>query len=167
MHRIFRCLAAVAVVVTCLVADYAQASAEKRRTENVILITTDGLRWPEVFTGADPELMNKRNGGVADTNALAKEFWRDTPEARREALMPFFWTVMAKQGQVFGNQKKGSVARITNTRKFSYPGYNEILTGYANPAINSNAKVPNETPTVLEWLHQQAGFRGAVAAFSA
>ncbi|HVO78416.1 MAG TPA: alkaline phosphatase family protein [Candidatus Bathyarchaeia archaeon] len=167
MHRTFRCLAAVAVVVTCLVADYAQASTAKRRTENVILITTDGLRWQEVFTGADPELMNKRNGGVADTNALAKEFWRDTPEVRREALMPFFWTVMAKQGQVFGNQRKGSVARITNTRKFSYPGYNEILTGFANPAINSNAKIPNETPTVLEWLHKQPGFRGAVAAFSA
>lgn len=137
------------------------------KTENIILITTDGLRWQEVFSGADPELMNKANGGVADTNALAKAFWRETPEARREALLPFFWTVIAKQGQLFGNQTKGSVAHITNDKRFSYPGYNEILTGFANPEITSNAKKPNQTPTVLEWLHRQPAFQNSVAAFSA
>lgn len=142
-------------------------AAETGQTENVILLTSDGLRWQEVFSGADPELMNKENGGVADTNALAKAFWRETPEARREALLPFFWSVIAKQGQLFGNQTQGSVANITNDKRFSYPGYNEILTGFPNPAIKSNAKVTNQTPTVLEWLHQKPAFNGAVAAFSA
>lgn len=142
-------------------------SAEKGKTENVILITTDGLRWQEVFSGADLELMNKANGGVANTNALAKAFWRDTAEARREALLPFFWTVIAKQGQLYGNQNKGSIARITNDKRFSYPGYNEILTGYPNPEIKSNNKVPNQTPTVLEWLHRKPAFSNSVAAFSA
>ena len=95
----------------------ASQAAEKGKTENVILITTDGLRWQEVFSGADPELMNKANGGVANTNALAKAFWRETPEARREALMPFFWKVIAKQGQLYGNQSKGSVVTIPAPRK--------------------------------------------------
>jgi hypothetical protein len=142
-------------------------AAEKPKTQNVILVTTDGLRWQEVFSGADPELMNKEDGGVANTNALAQAFWRETPEGRREALMPFFWKVIAKKGQLYGNQKKGSVAHITNNRRFSYPGYNEILTGFQNPGITSNAKMPNTNVTVLEWLHKKPAFKNSVAAFSA
>ncbi len=137
------------------------------KTENVILIVSDGLRWQEVFTGADPILMNKTAGGVANTNALAQAYWRETPEARREALMPFFWNVIARQGQLYGNQHKGSVSHVTNDKWFSYPGYNEILTGFANPEITSNAKIPNPTPTVLEWLHQKPAFKNRVAAFGA
>ena len=157
---------ATALLFVVLFATAGRGAQHKLKTENVILITSDGLRWQELFTGADPDLMNKENGGVVNTNALAKAFWRETPESRRDALMPFFWNVIAKQGQLFGSQKKGSVAHITNTRKFSYPGYNEILTGYANPDIKSYAKIPNQTPTVLEWLHQCPGFKGSVAAFS-
>jgi hypothetical protein len=50
--------------------------------------------------------------------------------------------------------------------KFSYPGYNEILTGFADPAIDSNDKLPNKNVTVLEWLHRRPTFGGKVAAFS-
>ena len=35
-------------------------------TRNIILITYDGLRHQEVFTGAEALLMNKTNGGVRD-----------------------------------------------------------------------------------------------------
>jgi hypothetical protein len=144
-----------------------RASDSDLKTRNVILITTDGLRPNEIFTGADPELMNKKSGGVSDTNSLSKEFWRDTPEARREALMPFFWDVVARNGQVYGNEKLGSVAQVTNGRKFSYPGYNEMLTGAPDARIDSNAKKPNQNVTVFEWLHQKRRFRGEVAVFSA
>jgi arylsulfatase A-like enzyme len=51
--------------------------------------------------------------------------------------------------------------------RFSYPGYNEILTGFADPSIDSNAKRPNQNFTVLEWLHRRPGFGGRVAAYSA
>ncbi len=159
-------LAAVLLAIT-LLSSGTVCAENKGKTENVILIDTDGLRWQEVFSGADPALMNKENGGVANTNALAKAFWRETPEARREALMPFFWKVIAKQGQLYGNQNKGSVAHVTNDKWFSYPGRNEFLTGFANPAITSNAKIPNPTVTVLEWLHRKPKFKNTVAAFSA
>src|SRR5207247_147714 len=112
------------------------------KTQNVFLIISDGFRWQEVFTGAEEQLLNKTNGGVQDVAALRKEFWRDTPEARREALLPFVWGEIAKRGQIFGNQTKGSVASVTNGKKFSYPGYNEILTGAADPRIDSNANKP-------------------------
>lgn len=140
------------------------AEANALKTRNVFLITTDGLRWEEVFTGAERTLMNKTNGGVANVKVLTNQFWRETPEARREALMPFMWNEIARRGQIFGNQHKGSVARITNTRRFSYPGYNEFLSGVADPRIDSNKKFPNANTNVFEWLNTKRGFTGRVAA---
>jgi hypothetical protein len=161
--------ACVALFLFTFAADLtvAQPLRHSLKTKNIILITTDGFRSEELFTGADPALLNKESGGVADTNALKKEFWSESPQHRREILMPFFWRTIAKKGQVFGNQQLGSIAQITNGRKFSYPGYNEILTGAPDPRIDSNAKKPNENVTVLEWLHSKPAFRGQVAAFSA
>ncbi|MCE9603348.1 MAG: alkaline phosphatase family protein [Planctomycetia bacterium] len=137
------------------------------KTRNIVLITIDGLRWQEVFTGAEKALINKQHGGVADVKAIEEKFWRETPEDRRSALLPFFWSKIAREGQLYGNLTKGSSSQITNTMKFSYPGYNEILTGYADPLIDSNAKKPNQNITVLEWLHRKPGFGGKVAAYSA
>jgi hypothetical protein len=143
------------------------AGAAELKTRNVVLITTDGLRWQEVFSGAEKALINKQYGGVADPKAIQEQFWRETPEARREALLPFFWNKIAREGQIFGNLSKGSSSQITNKMKFSYPGYNEILTGFADPLIDSNAKKPNQNITVLEWLHRKPAFGGKVAAYSA
>ena len=133
-------------------------------TQNVIVVTTDGLRWQEVFRGAEESLLNKKDGGVEHVDSLRREFWRATPEARREALMPFLWKVVARDGQLFGNADKGSHARVTNGRNFSYPGYNELLTGSPDPRIDSNEKRPNANVSVLEWLNRKPEYRGKVAA---
>ena len=109
------------------------------KTHNVVLIVSDGVRWQEVFTGADPTLMNAKNGGIWDKEQdLRREFWRANADERRKALFPFLWTTVAARGQIFGNQTKGSVARVTNGLAFSYPGYNEMLSGHPDPRINSN-----------------------------
>lgn len=163
-RRTIRVRGVFLLVLICIVS---LARATELKTQNVFLITTDGLRWQEVFTGAEKELINQQHGGVADPKAIEERFWRETPEERREALLPFFWQKIAREGQIFGNLPKGSSAQITNTMKFSYPGYNEILTGFADPSIDSNAKIPNKNFTVLEWLHRRPGFGGKVAAFSA
>lgn len=136
------------------------------KTKHVILMTADGLRPQEVFTGADLSLIEGRSGGVADPARYKANYWRETPEARREALLPFFWKTIATQGQVYGNAAIGSRAQVTNGLKFSYPGYNEMLSGRGDPRINSNAKVPNPNVTVLEWLNRKPEFAGKVAAFS-
>lgn len=133
-------------------------------TRNVLLVTTDGLRWQEVFRGADASLINEEHGGVVNPDSLRRQFWRETPEARREALMPFLWGTVAARGQVFGNRDKGSTARVANGRNFSYPGYNELFTGSVNPSIDSNAKRPNRNVSVLEWLDRKPAFHGKVAA---
>jgi hypothetical protein len=144
----------------------AQAPAD-HKTQHIIFVMTDGLRWQEVFSGAEQSLMNKKNGKVTDEASLKKTYWREAPEARREGLLPFVWGVMAKQGQIFGNREKGSDAYVTNGLWFSYPGYNETLCGFADPRINSNDKVPNPNVTVLEWLKNRPSFQGDIAAFGA
>lgn len=146
-----------------LLATLAQAGSLK--TQNVFLIISDGLRWQEVFSGAEAGLLNKPDGGVGDVPGLKAQFWRETAEARREALLPFFWHEIARNGQLYGNRTKGSLAAMTNGKRFSYPGYNEILSGYGDPRVDSNEKKPNPNVTVFEWLNQRDRLRGRVSVF--
>ena len=141
-------------------------AGRRLKTENILFVMLDGLRWQEVFTGADEALLDKQRGGVADVPATKKRFWREKPSDRREALMPFLWGTVAQKGQLFGNHLTKSVARVTNGKNFSYPGYNEVLCGFADPKVDSNAKVYNRNVTVLEWLHAKPAFAGKVAAFT-
>ncbi|MFZ3216118.1 MAG: hypothetical protein WA192_08675 [Candidatus Acidiferrales bacterium] len=141
------------------------APANTLKTRAVVLIVLDGFRWQEVFDGAEHDLMDYEHGKVQDPDELRKDFWRDTPEAGRAALLPFLWNVVAKQGQIYGNQQKGSVAQVTNGLKFSYPGYNEMSTGYPDAKINSNEFGPNPHATVFEWLNNQPEFHDQVAIF--
>ncbi len=140
------------------------AKAPRLNTENVILITTDGLRWNEIFQGVEEPMISKVYGNISNTNAIRQQFWRETPEARREALFPFLWGTLAKRGQIWGNRDKGSSVRVSNGHNFSYPGYNEFLTGIPDPAINSNDKNLNSNTNVFEWLNTQPRFRERVAA---
>ena len=133
--------------------------------DNVLVVTLDGLRWQELFGGAQRELISKRAGGVPDTSALIRRFWRETVAARREALMPFLWGVVAGRGRILGDSAGGSVVRVSNGKRFSYPGYNELLSGAPDDRIDSNDKIPNPNLTVLEWLNRRGAFRGKVAAF--
>jgi hypothetical protein len=121
--------AAWVLVVAAWLCAARDAVAQATRTRNVVLVVTDGLRWQELFNGADSALLGREDGGVRDTASLRKELWRDTPDEARAALLPFFWGVIARRGQLYGNERKGSAARVTNGFKFSYPGYSEMLTG--------------------------------------
>lgn len=150
-----------------LCAAIAPSPAAENKTRHILFVMTDGLRWQEVFQGADAALLNKEHGAVSDVDALKRDFWRDSAQSRREALLPFFWTVIAKQGQIYGNRTIGSDAYVTNGLNFSYPGYSEALCGFPDPRVNSNDKVPNPNVNVLEWLHRQPAYTGKIAAFSA
>jgi len=138
----------------------AQAVAER----NVVLVLVDGLRWQEVFRGADATLIAHEKGGVADKDAVRRAFWRDEVAERRAALMPFLWQVVVPGGQLMGDRDAGCPVDVTNGLKFSYPGYSEMLVGFHDPRITSNDKVPNPNVTVLEFLHGRPGFAQQVAA---
>jgi hypothetical protein len=141
------------------------ALATERVTKNVVLVLIDGLRWQEVFDGADRALIEHEKGGVAERDVLLRKYWRDDVAARRAQLMPFLWSTIVNEGQLLGDRTAGSPATVENGLKFSYPGYSEMLVGFHDPRIDSNAKNPNPNGTVLEFLHSRPGFKGQVAAF--
>tara|TARA_R110002167_G_scaffold25714_14_gene89017 strand:+ start:904 stop:1998 length:1095 start_codon:yes stop_codon:yes gene_type:complete len=139
--------------------------AQEVKKPKVILITLDGFRWQELFTGADPMLIDNKKF-VHDQADLKAKFWKDSPTERREALLPFVWKEVAKFGQIHGNRNLGSKVDLTNSMWFSYPGYNEILTGAADDArISSNDKINNPNKTVLELANVMPMYKGKVAAF--
>lgn len=140
-------------------------AAQKSKIENVLVVTLDGMRWQEVFNGVDSALMNNP---VFTRNAkgLKSNFWHDAPEERRKKLFPFLWKTIAVQGQLHGNRAYGNQVDVANKYRFSYPGYNELFTGYPDTAVNSNDKVWNKNVNVLEFINSQPGFKGKVAAFA-
>ena len=132
--------------------------------QKVFLITLDGLRWQELFSGADA-LLVKNKKYVKHTEALYEQTWAPSPQERRKKLMPFVWTQVVKMGQIHGNRTLGSKVNLSNGMWFSYPGYNEILSGRADDQnIVSNAKTPNPNETVLEQFAKVYG-KTHVAAF--
>ncbi|HZW06603.1 MAG TPA: alkaline phosphatase family protein [Phycisphaerales bacterium] len=139
------------------------------KTRNVFLVMSDGLRWQELFSGADERLIHK-DYGVTDDARIRKDYLRDTPQARREALMPFVWTTIADPktgGQLHGNLRAGTSVTVTNPHKVSYPGYSEIFCGFTHEGIKENKKVWNPSVTVFEWLNAMPAYSGKVAAFGA
>lgn len=153
----------LACLSACLLLASTSGAAAPR---HVLLVTLDGLRWQEVFRGAEEALISTEAGGVPEKEvaALRHSALAATAEERRRKLMPFFWSEVATRGQLIGNRDRGSDMHVANAEWFSYPGYNELLCGFADPLITSNAPIPNRNVTVLEWLQGRDGFAGRVAA---
>src|SRR5712675_1035281 len=132
-------------------------SLAQLKTRNVVLIVSDGLRWQEVFTGADRSLLDDPKGGMWESaDSLKKRFWDDSSSERRRLLMPFMWDVIARQGQLFGNQEAGSIARVTNGVAYSYPGYNEMLTGHPDARSHLDMRVGSRLPPTPDPTPRQA-----------
>ncbi len=135
------------------------------KTQNIFIITLDGYRWQEVFGGADAALINNPKY-VSDTALLQQLYWHTDTAERRSKLMPFFWNVIAKKGQLYGNRRFDNKMNVKNIYKFSYPGYNEIFTGFADLKLVPNTPVQNRNTNILEWLNAQDDYSGKVVAFT-
>lgn len=133
--------------------------------QNLIVVTIDGFRWQELFNGADEELINN-DKCTPDASMMKMMYWSDSKEQRRRQLMPFFWSVMAEKGQIYGNRSYKNKVNVANMYAFSYPGYNEIFTGTTDITVSSNKKKLNSNVNVLEYLNSKDEFAGKVAAFT-
>ena len=140
-------------------------SNAQTKTENLIIITFDGLRWQEFFGGADDSLIHNKTY-THDSANMVQKFWANTPEERRKKLLPFVWTTIAQQGQLYGNRRYENRVNVKNPYRVSYPGYNEIFTGYPDPLIKNNDTIYNKHTTVLEYLNRQPALKSKVAAFT-
>lgn len=135
-----------------------------KAADNLVLVSIDGLRWQEVFRGFQDDVLDLAEFKDKKT-ALEKQFSGKDAAHKRQKLMPFLWNTLAKNGVLIGNRDSGSYMRVTNDYWFSYPGYNELLTGKVDPNIDSNKAIENPNITILEWLNKQADYQGKVAAF--
>ncbi|HVX49637.1 MAG TPA: alkaline phosphatase family protein [Chitinophagaceae bacterium] len=151
----FLCL----LLVACLTA------GAQTKTKNIVIVTLDGMRWQEIFGGIDTAIVNNKKF-TKDSAEIMKNFSGGNTEDRRKKLFPFLWGTVAQNGQLYGNRWKGSNVNNANPYWFSYPGYNEIFTGYPDTAVNSNDKIRNRNVNVLEFIAKQQGYKGKVAAFS-
>jgi hypothetical protein len=139
--------------------------AVQAKTQNVFIITLDGFRWQEMFQGADSVILSDPRF-VKDSSLIRQLFWDPDPETRRRKLMPFFWEVIAKKGQLYGNREFSNKVNVKNLYQISYPGYNEIFTGTTDPHLILNIPIKNKNTNLLEYLNHIKEYRGRVAAFS-
>ena len=139
-------------------------SSFAQKTKNLVVVTMDGYRWKELFSGADESLIGTE--AFITQKDVKQKYWRNTAEERRAALMPFIWETIAKKGQLYGNRNLGNLMNVKNRYWFSYPGYNEMFSGYPDTLVNSNAFPPNPNINVFEFINQQSAFKGKVAVFA-
>jgi Type I phosphodiesterase / nucleotide pyrophosphatase len=123
------------------------------RTENVILVTLDGVRIEELFGGMDPAIAaSTAEDGYSDIDVSRDRYWRRSAAERRLALMPFFWGTLAPKGVVLGNPELGSRVKVRNAIKWSSPGYTEIMTGAPQAEVVDNTLLRYPHRTIAEYI---------------
>lgn len=144
-------------IISCAFSQFAQAQDQK-----IVFITLDGWRWQELFNGIDNSLVdNKKFNSKIDE--LKNNFDAKTSEEKRAKLMPFIWDYAAKNGVILGDRNQGSLVNVHNTMHFSYPGYNETITGFAdNDRIKSNDKILNPNVSIFEKINQHPWYKNSV-----
>jgi hypothetical protein len=143
---------------------YAQSSGG-RSSRHLFVITIDGVRWQEIFKGADPQLLSNEDY-VKDTSLARELYWDSTTDLRRRRLLPFFWNTLSRKGRLAGNRAFDNKVNVKNFYKISYPGYNEIFTGHTDAIISPNLAINNKNRNVLEYLNSTKAYHGKVAVFT-
>lgn len=133
-------------LLCCLIISVVHSASAQSSDPSIVLITLDGFRWQELYGGSDSVLSPNKH-------------------TSREQLMPFFWSEIAENGQLLGNRNIGNRVNCDNPHWFSYPGYNEMLTGFIDHRVKSNNKINNPNMTVFEYISRLDGFENKVAAF--
>lgn len=147
------------ILILCL-ACYSMLAQESGN--NLIIITTDGLRWQEIYQGLDKKLVN----GCERAEEINQLYAGHSRSDSREKLMPFVWNTLAKQGCLYGNRTYKNKVDTRNYHRFSYPGYSEIFCGTFDPQVNSNKKSYNKNVSILEELNKHQPYRNRIAVFS-
>jgi hypothetical protein len=113
----------------------AAARGDEDRDESaVVLVVLDGVRWQEVFYGADRAMARQRG-----MNPLAWANPRD--------LMPNLYRLLDRHGVAIGAPGRGAEITATGPQFISLPGYLEIFGGRPDPVCDRNdcARPPART----------------------
>jgi hypothetical protein len=113
------------------------------RTDNVVLVTIDGVRWQDVFGGVDP--------------AMAR--WSSLPDAEvvdAERLLPNLYA-LARRGVVSGAPGHGRPMMASGPNYVSLPGYLEIFTGSREVGCRTNRCGPTGRRTIVDRARDSLG----------
>lgn len=153
-------------ILLALAAIFSNIQARTDNDRRIVVIMLDGLRWQELFNGADTALINSGKYAV-NPKGISELYWRPTQDERRMALMPFTWGFIKQHGLIIGNRWKNSFMQVENKFKFSYPGYSETLCGWAdNERITSNDNMPNPNVNVFETINKSEKYKNSVMAYA-
>jgi len=112
------------------------AEATPARTENVVLVTLDGVRWQDVFHGVER--------ARAEAAGLDKSAMLSADE-----LMPNLHR-LGHRGIVMGAPGRGGQIRASGPNHVSLPGYAELLTGLSPAPCEDNACRPELESTLAD-----------------
>lgn len=143
----------VVMLAMCCSVLSATVCADELRTHNVVLVTLDGVRTQEIFSGMDEIVAAHSAEQVySEIETGRQRYWAESPLERRKLLMPFFWGTLVPGGMLFGDAESNSHMLVQNSIKASSPGYAEMLTGEPHIEIVDNAPVRFPATTVLEYV---------------
>lgn len=132
----------------------APVPAAERQGPAVVLMVLDGVRWQDVFVGADPHLAPRSTPGDPKS---------PTP-LDAAALMPHLHSLVAERGAAIGAPGRGPSMTASGPNFVSLPGYTEILGGRRLHTCADNDCAPTRVPTLFD--EAQAAYPGEVAFFS-
>lgn len=121
------------------------------RLDNVVLVTLDGVRWQEIFTGADPAL--------ADQAGLPRG-----PHRSARDLTPNLHRLFFDEGTVLGDPRIGEPFLASGPRYVSLPAYVEIMTGAVSGCTGNDCQ-PSVPWTIADEIARRTPEQGA-AVFS-
>jgi hypothetical protein len=121
-----------------------ERDTEERAESAVVLVVLDGVRWQEVFAGADRALASERG-----MNPLA---W-----ASPRALMPNLQRLLDTRAIALGAPGHGAPVAATGPQYISMPGYLEIFAGHADPACETNDCVRPVGHTIVDDVIESSG----------
>jgi hypothetical protein len=127
--------------------------AVDRAESAVVLVVLDGVRWQEVFRGADRAIAELRGYDVSR--------WT-TPEA----LMPNVHAFAATRGTIVGAPGRGEDIAASGPNFVSLPAYIEIFSGRAAPTCADNRCPPSLAPTIVDVARDAFGANEDVAVFA-
>ena len=71
-------------VVTCFLLTCLVIGVNAQPAENIIIITTDGFRWQELFKGMDSAIANNPKFNQGDSAYIFERYWSNDENERKK-----------------------------------------------------------------------------------
>jgi len=132
------------------------AASAELKTQNLILVTLDGVRVQEVFSGLDETIaIHDQQQIYSEIDTGRARYGQGGPEQRRAALLPNLWNHLAPQGMVLGNPAYDNHVKVQNRILWSTPGYTEMMTGGPKHEVTDNENYRFPFRTALDLAREE------------